>query len=100
MTNPEFQAMLAFMENPRVINRFLFALLVGFTFVALGCSLYYREIFIFFGWLAIIVLFLAVCGFLAVFNIAIFAPIFRLLARLDAKTGSTKNSKADETDLV
>jgi len=82
-------------ENPRVIHRFLFALLVGFTFVALGWSLYYREIFILFGWLAIIVLFSAVCGLLAVFNIAIFAPIFRLLARLDAKTGSTKNTKAD-----
>ncbi len=92
--------MLALMENPRVINHFLFALLVGFTFVALGCSLYYREIFIFFGWLAIIVLFLAVCGLLAFLNIAIFSPIFRLLARLDAKTGSTKNSKADETDVV
>ena len=87
--------MLSFMENPRVINRFLFALLVGFTFAALGCSLYYRKIFIFFGWLAIVALFSVVCGLLAVFNIAIFSPIFRLLARLDAKTGSTKNSKAD-----
>jgi len=82
-------------ENPRAIHRFLFALLVGFTFVALGCSLYYREIFILFAWLATIVLFLAVCGLLAFLNIAIFAPIFRLLARLDAKTGSTKNTKAD-----
>ncbi len=83
------------MENPRVINRFLFALLVGFTFVAIGYSLYYREIFIFLAWLAFIALFSVVCGLLAVFNIAIFAPIFRLLARLDAKTGSTKKTKAD-----
>ena len=81
------------MENPRSINRFFIALLIAFTLVAIGSSLYLREIRIFLLWVAVIALFVVVCGLLSLCNIVIFAPIFRLVAKLDARLKGRKNSK-------
>ena len=78
------------MENPRTINRFLLAALAVFTAAFVAASVYFHSIYILLGWLAAIVAFFVICGLFALFNIAVFAPLFRLLARLDAKMGSSK----------
>ncbi len=76
------------MENPRTINRFLIALLVVFTAAAVAASFYYHSVYFLFGWLAAIATFFLICFAFALFNIAVFSPLFRLLARLDAKFAS------------
>ena len=73
------------MENPRTINRLFIALLVAFTAAAVAASIYFQSATILFGWLAAIAAFLLLCFVFALFNIAVFAPLFRLLARLDAR---------------
>ena len=72
------------MENPRTINRFFIALLVVFTTAAVGASIYFQSAGILFGWLAAIAAFFLICFVFALFNVAIFPPLFRLMARLDA----------------
>jgi hypothetical protein len=73
------------MENPRNINRFFIALLVAFTAAAVAASIYFQSAAILFGWLATIAAFFLICFVFALFNIAVFAPLCRLLARLDAR---------------
>jgi ABC-type thiamin/hydroxymethylpyrimidine transport system permease subunit len=73
------------MENPRTINRFLIALLIAFTAAAVAASIYFHNAFILFGWLATVAAFFLFCLVFALLNIAVFAPLFSLLARLDAK---------------
>jgi hypothetical protein len=73
------------MENPRTINRFFIALLVVFTAAAVAASVYFQSASILLGWLATVAAFFLVCFVFALFNIAVFAPLFRLLARLDAR---------------
>ena len=70
------------MENPKSVHRFLMALVGVFTVVALGLSIYCLDFYILLGWLAILGLTLIVFGVLALFNVAIFAPIFWLIGRL------------------
>jgi hypothetical protein len=70
------------MENPKSVHRFLMALVGVFTVIALGLSIYCRDFYILLGWLAILALTLIVFGVLALFNVAIFAPIFWLVGRL------------------
>jgi hypothetical protein len=52
------------------------------TVIALGLSIYFRDFYIFLGWLAILALTIIVFGVLALFNVAMFAPIFWLVGRL------------------
>ena len=73
------------MENPRTINRFFVALLTAFTAAAVAASIYFRSASILFGWLAAVASFFLICFVFALFNIAVFVPLFRLLARLDAR---------------
>jgi hypothetical protein len=73
------------MENPRTLNQFFVALLIGFTTAAVAASIYFRSASILFGWLAAVAAFFLISFVFAFFNIAIFAPLFRLLARFDAR---------------
>jgi hypothetical protein len=73
------------MENPRTINRFLGTLLFTLTAAAVGASVYFRSVSILFCWLAAVAALILICFVFALFNIAVFDPLFRLLARLDAK---------------
>ena len=73
------------MENPHTINRFFIALLVAFTAAAVAASIYFRSALILLGWLATVAAFFLVCFVFALFSVAVFAPLFRLLARLDAR---------------
>jgi hypothetical protein len=70
------------MENPKSVHRFLMALVGVGTVIALGLSIYCWDFYILLGWLAILGLTLIVFGVLALFNVAIFAPIFWLIGRL------------------
>lgn len=81
------------MENPKSVHRFLLALMSASTVTALGFSIYFREFYILLGWLALVALFVVVCGVLALFNVIVFAPIFFLVARLTGrKTESGRRS--------
>jgi len=84
------------MENPKAVHRFLIALLAVCTVVALGLSIYYWDFYLFLAWLAIVVLFLVVCGVLALLNVAMIAPIFWLIGRFPDKRVKHKNQSSDE----
>jgi hypothetical protein len=75
------------MENPCSINRFLLALLVVATLVAVAASIYFQNLYILAGWFSAVGAGFVLWGFFALLNIALFAPLFRLLAKLDAKIG-------------
>jgi hypothetical protein len=70
------------MENPKSVHRFLLALVGVGTVIALGLSIYCWDFYILLGWLAILGLTLILFGVLALFNVALFAPIFWLVGRL------------------
>ena len=53
--------------------------------VAVGLSIYFGDLFILAGWLALLLCFFVVCGVAAIFNVVIFAPIFWLIGRLTDK---------------
>lgn len=81
------------MESPKLVHRFLLALIGVCTAAALGLSIYFREFYIVLGWLALLALFVVVCCVLALFNVVVFAPIFWLVARLTGrKTESGRRS--------
>ncbi len=73
------------MENPKSVHRFLLVIVGVCTVAALGLSIYFRELYILLGWLALLTLFVAVCCVLALFNVVVFAPIFWLVARLTGR---------------
>ncbi len=76
------------MEDPRAINRFLLGLLCAFTLGALGCSLYWRNLYIMAGWVVGLVLFALCCRFFALLSALVFGPICWLLAKLTGRRGS------------
>ena len=84
------------MENPKSIHRFLLALIGVSTVAAIGFSIYYREFYILLGWLALLALFVVVCGVLALFNVAVFAPIFWLVGRLTGRKAESKSQSSDK----
>jgi hypothetical protein len=84
------------MENPKSVHRFLLALVGVCTVAALGLSIYCRDFYIFLGWLATLALLFVVCGVLALFNVAMFAPIFWLIGRLADRRARKRNQRSDE----
>ena len=80
------------MESPRVINRTAIAVFAATTLLALVGSIQSADFSIFFGWLAVLVLFLAVCVVGALLNMAIFIPVFHLMAKLDHKLKRTRQA--------
>lgn len=83
------------MENPQAINRFFIALLITFTLVVIGYSIYLRDFSILLWWTCIIILFFALCRLFAFFNIIVFAPVFGLISKLVRKK-STKTGELDK----
>jgi hypothetical protein len=70
------------MENPQSVHRFLMGLVGVGTISALGLSIYCWDFYIFLGWLGILGLTIISFGVLALFNVAMFAPVIWLVGRL------------------
>ncbi len=73
------------MENPRTINRFVVAFLIAVTTAAVAMSIYHHNVYFLLVWLAAVAAFFVICFAFAFFNIAVFAPLFRLIARIDTR---------------
>jgi hypothetical protein len=84
------------MENPKSVHRFLLALAGGGTVLALGWSLWCRNFYPFFAWLAILALFIIVSGVLALFNVMMCVPIIWLVGKLSDRRAGTRNQNADD----
>ena len=75
------------MENPRLINRSFYGVFVGiFLLSVLDAILTHDSQPMLWG-LSVPILFVLFCGVAALVNLAIFPPVFQLLARL---TGTPK----------
>jgi len=85
------------MESPRVINRTAIAVFAATTLLALVGSIQSADFSILFGWLAVLVLFLAVCVVGALLNMAIFIPVFHLMAKVDYKLKRTRQRGPDRS---
>lgn len=81
------------MEDQKSVHGFFLALACTCTGVALGLSIYFGNFYIFLGWLAGILLFFVVCRVLALFNLAMFAPIIWLIDRFAASSARRRRSR-------
>jgi hypothetical protein len=79
------------MENPGSINRFLLALLVVATIVAMAASIYFQSSSVLFGCLSALAGCVVVCAVFALLSIATVAPLFRLMASIDPWMGRNKH---------
>ena len=84
------------MENPKSVHRFLLALAGVCTAAALGLSIYSANFYLFLAWLGTLTVFFVVCGVLALFNVAMFAPIFWLIARFSEWRARSRSQSSDE----
>jgi hypothetical protein len=83
------------MENPRPINRCFYGLFIGVLLVSTLVAILTHDSQPLLWGLAVLGLFVLVCGVAALINLAIFPPIFRLLARL---TGRHRAAHSDSSD--
>jgi hypothetical protein len=72
------------MENPRVINRFLLAILIAWTVSAVTASIYFHDASILLYYVIALALMFAAFGFVGICNVILFAPIFWLMGKLTA----------------
>jgi hypothetical protein len=73
------------MENPRLVNRFFFGVGIAILMTSLLWAVLTHDAHPFLWSLAVLIAFVLICGAAALLNLAIFPPIFSLLARLTGK---------------
>jgi len=84
------------MENPRAINRFFFGLLLGLLILSVADAFITHDPHPFLKGLAVLALFVLLCGLAALINVVLFPPIFRLLGRLTGKRRATDSETTDD----
>lgn len=70
------------MENPRSINRCFYGLFMGLLVVSMLVAILTHDSQPLLWGLVVVALFVVVCGAAALLNLALFPPLFRLLAKL------------------
>lgn len=83
------------MENPRPVNRGFYGLFIGLLLVSVQVAILNSDSQPLLWGLAVLLGFVLVCGLAALFNLAIFPPIFRLLGKL---TGGQRGAHSDSRD--
>jgi hypothetical protein len=84
------------MGNPRRINRCFYGLFIGTLLVSVLVAILTHDSQPLLWGLAVLLGFMLLCGVAALVNLAIFPPIFRLLARLTGRQGATHSESRDD----
>ncbi len=73
------------MENPRTMNRFFTGALAAFILAVFVWSILQVDLPLLLAYGVALGIVVLMCGICAFVNVIIFVPLFRLLAKLDAK---------------